>query len=99
MEREVQEQILKAEHQRSDRIDLDRARPLPEVVDRDARSRWRPVCRITRAENVMTDVKQRETLRAQRRDTGRRVSQAAEDRLDPGQIAAMHQQVDVTRRP
>ena len=63
MECEMQEQILGTEHQRVHRLDLDRARPLPEVLDRDASSGWPPIYGTMRTEDVIADVEQHQSLR------------------------------------
>ena len=99
LERQVQKQILGAQHQRGHRLDLDRVRPRPELFDRHVLGCGPP------GGEMIVDVEGSEALRAQRRETGRRVGprawrfpQAAEHRLDPGPIAALDQEIEVPHR-
>ena len=105
MERQIQEQILGAEHQRGHRLDLGRSRPLPEVCDRNAPRAMQPVGGDTRTEDVMAYVEQSQSLGVQRGLPKVRltrscwhISQGMQDRLDPVHIAPMNQQIDVSHR-
>ena len=91
----MEEEVLGAEHQRGHRLDLGGSGPFPEVLDRDAEGRLRPICGASRAADVIADVEQREALRAQILDGVVRVPRAAEELAGPVQIASVDQQLDV----
>ena len=110
IEGDVQEKVLRAEHECGDRLDLGGSRPLPEILDRDVSGR-QPGLQDTKVQEVRAYIDQIHALAAPMPEAGMavwaspcsrcrrgRVSHAFEEPFDPGCIAMSDQQIDFTRR-